>query len=115
MDGVSDAPLEAVVSGTNRAITFSFAVHFFAVSCARFRTLPGRRHSTRLASLAACASLLTACVGISATELQSSGSKVPPENINFGEVYTYAERASAACATKSVIAAKYPRTRAAHN
>jgi len=83
---------------------------FFAASCARFLTLPGRRHSTRLASLAACASLLTACVGISATELQSIGSKVPPENINFGEVYTYAERASAAYATKSVIAAKYPRT-----
>ena len=51
-----------------------------------------RRYANFLAILAACVSLLTACVGISAIELQSIGSKVTPENINFGELYTYAER-----------------------
>jgi hypothetical protein len=61
-------------------------------------------------SLVSCASALTACVGISATELQSIGSKVTRENINFGELYTYAERASAAYASKSVIRSKYPST-----
>jgi triacylglycerol lipase len=60
--------------------------------------------------LAACVSLLTACVGISTTELQSIGSKVTPENINFGELYTYAERANASYAAKSIIRSKYPST-----
>jgi triacylglycerol lipase len=69
-----------------------------------------RRRINFLASLAACLSLLTACVGISTTELQSIGSKVTPENINFRELYTYAERANAAYAAKSVIRSKYPLT-----
>jgi len=63
-----------------------------------------------LASLTTCAPLLAACVGISATELQRIGSKITPENINFGELYTYAERASAAYAAKTVIRSKYPQT-----
>ena len=77
------------------------------------RSLSGsatRRHTIFLAGFAACASLLAACAGISTTELQRVGSKITPENINFGEVYTYAERASAAYAAKSVIQSKYPRT-----
>lgn len=69
-----------------------------------------QRHIFFLASLATSVSLLTACVGISTTELQSIGSKITPENINFGELYTYAERASAAYAAKSVIRSKYPLT-----
>jgi triacylglycerol lipase len=69
-----------------------------------------RRQIYFLASLAACVSLLTACVGISTTELRSIGSKITPENINFGELYTYAERANAAYAAKSVIRSKYPLT-----
>jgi hypothetical protein len=72
-----------------------------------------RRQIYFLASLAACFSLLTACVGISTTELRSIGSKITPENINFGELYTYAERANAAYAAKSVIRSKY-RTFAHH-
>ena len=72
--------------------------------------LTGLHHLSFLASLATCVSLLTACVGISTTELQSIGSKVTPENINFGELYTYAERANAAYAAKSVIRSKYPLT-----
>ncbi|HUL88804.1 MAG TPA: lipase family protein [Pseudolabrys sp.] len=63
-----------------------------------------------LAALAAWASLLTACVGTSTADLQRLGAKITPENINFGEVYTYVERASAAYAAKSVIQSKYPRT-----
>lgn len=68
------------------------------------------RHTILLASLAACAWLLTACVGISTTQLDRIGAKVTPENINFGEVYTYAERASAAYAAKNAIQSKYPQT-----
>jgi len=73
-------------------------------------TLTRLRHIYFLASLATCVSLLTACVGISTTELQRIGSKITPENINFGELYTYAERANAAYATKSLIRSKYPLT-----
>jgi len=71
--------------------------------------LTALRYIYLLVSLA-IVSLLTACVGISTTELQSIGSKVTPENINFGELYTYAERANAAYAAKSVIQSKYPLT-----
>lgn len=72
--------------------------------------MTGLRHISFLTSLATCVSLLTACVGISTTELQNIGSKVTPEHINFGELYTYAERANAAYAAKSVIRSKYPLT-----
>jgi hypothetical protein len=72
--------------------------------------LTGLRHIYFPASVAICISLLTACVGISTTELQSIGSKVTPENINFGELYTYAERSNAAYAAQSVIRSKYPST-----
>ena len=68
------------------------------------------RHISFLASLATCVSLLPACAGISTTELQSIGSKVTPEHINFGELYTYAERANAAYAAEFVIRSKYPLT-----
>ncbi len=67
-------------------------------------------HTHLLTSLVACAFVLTACAGISTTELERIGGKVTPENINFGEVYTYAERASAAYSAKSAIQSKYPRT-----
>ena len=86
---------------------------FFGVGFAdaQLLALLSRRRSIHLAGVAAYISLLlTACVGISETELQRIGAKVTPENINFGEVYTYAERASAAYAAKSVILVKYPRT-----
>src|SRR5262245_27917789 len=46
------------------------------------------RHTTLLTSLASCAYLLTACAGISTTELGRIGERVARENINFGEVYT---------------------------
>jgi len=72
--------------------------------------LISRYHTIFLAGFAAYAVLLTGCVGTSTTELQRIGAKVTPENINFGEVYTYAERASAAYAAESVIQSKYPRT-----
>ena len=75
-----------------------------------FFMLISRHHTIFLASFAAYAVLLTGCVGTSTTELQRIGAKVTPENINFGEVYTYAERASAAYAAESFIQSKYPRT-----
>jgi hypothetical protein len=72
--------------------------------------LSGLRRISFVVSLASCVSLLTACVGISTTELQSIGSKITPENINFDELYTYGQRANAAYAAKSVILSKYPST-----
>ena len=74
-----------------------------------------RRPIRFLASLVACVSLLTACVSISMTELQSIGSKITPENINFAEIYTYAERSSAAYKTDAVIKSKYPFTVRVHS
>src|SRR5215813_5351963 len=69
-----------------------------------------RRSIHFLASLAACVLLLAACASISMTELQSIGSKITPENINFSELYTYAERANAAYAIETVIKSRYPLT-----
>ena len=63
-----------------------------------------------LATIAACLSLLTACVGISGAELNRIGSKLTPVNINFTELKTYAERSLAAYGAKPVIKAKYPKT-----
>ena len=59
--------------------------------------------------MAACLSL-TACVGISASELNSIGSKLTPVDLNFAELVTYAERSRAAYGAKSVIKRKYPKT-----
>jgi len=42
--------------------------------------------------------------------LQSIGSKITPEHINFREVYTYAERANAAYGGKSAIRSRYLQT-----
>ena len=69
-----------------------------------------RRSIHFLASLVACVSLLAACASISVTELQSIGSKITPENINFRELYTYAERANAAYEIETVIKSRYPLT-----
>jgi hypothetical protein len=63
-----------------------------------------------LAMIAACLSLLTACVGISAAELNSVGSKLTPVDINFADFKAYAERSRAAYGAKPVIKAKYPKT-----
>jgi len=62
------------------------------------------------ASLAVCVSLLTACASISVNELRITGSKITPENINFSELYAYAERSNAAYKTEAVIRSKYPLT-----
>jgi triacylglycerol lipase len=74
-----------------------------------------RRHMNFLASLAVCVSLLTACASISTRELQSIGSKITPDNINFSELYSYAERSNAAYEAESVIRSKYPLTVRVHS
>ena len=63
-----------------------------------------------LAMVVACLSLLTACVGISAAELQSTGSKLTPVSINFAELGSYAERSRAAYDAIPKIKASYPKT-----
>ena len=67
------------------------------------------RRLQTLAMIAACLSL-TACVGISASELNSIGSKLTPVDINFAELETYAERSRAAYGATAAIKAKYPKT-----
>ena len=67
------------------------------------------RQLQRLAIIATCLSLLTACVGISGAELNSIGSKLTPVDINFAELKTYAERSRAAYDAKPAIKAKYPK------
>jgi len=63
-----------------------------------------------LAMIAACLSLLTACVGISATELNNIGSKLTSTHIDFAELAAYAERSRAAYGAKQMIKTRYPKT-----
>jgi hypothetical protein len=53
-------------------------------------------------------SALSACAGISTAELESIGSKITPISLNFGEIYTYAERSSVAYADGPSIKRRYP-------
>jgi hypothetical protein len=59
-------------------------------------------------SAVGCLSALSACAGISTAELESIGSKITPVSLNFGEIYTYAERSSVAYADGASIKQKYP-------
>ncbi len=68
------------------------------------------RRFEMVAMIAACLSLLTACVGISGAELNSIGSKLTPVAINFSELKIYAERSKVAYDAIPVIKAKYPKT-----
>jgi len=63
-----------------------------------------------LAILASCVALLTACAGISTAELDKVGSVVVPANINFKDIYAYAERSNTAYEDKRAIQTKYPLT-----
>ena len=74
------------------------------------KPLSVNRQIQMLAMIAACLSLLTACVGISGAELKSIGSQLTPVDINFAELETYAKRSQAAYQAKPVIKAKYPKT-----
>jgi len=73
------------------------------------KDIPSRCQMHSLAILATCISL-AACVSISTAELKSIGSKITPDNINFRELYSYAERSNTAYDTASAIKSKYPRT-----
>ena len=68
------------------------------------------RRFEMVAMIAACLSLLTACVGISGAELNSIGSKLTPVAINFSELKIYAERSKVAYDAIPVIKAKYSKT-----
>jgi triacylglycerol lipase len=69
-----------------------------------------QRRQFLLAILASCLALLTACAGISTAELDKLGSVVVPANINFKEIYAYAERSNTAYEDKRAIQSKYPLT-----
>jgi triacylglycerol lipase len=63
-----------------------------------------------LAILAACVATLTACAGISTAELDKLGSTVVHANIDFVDIYAYAERSNTAYEDKKAIKSKYPLT-----
>jgi len=63
-----------------------------------------------LTSAGSCLALLTACVGISTAELERIGAEDAHADINFNEIYAYAERSNAAYKDKLAIKAKYPST-----
>jgi hypothetical protein len=69
-----------------------------------------RRRLFLLGSAASCAALLTGCAGISTAELDKLGSEVVHTNINFDDVYAYAERSNTAYQDKKAIKSKYPQT-----
>jgi hypothetical protein len=62
-----------------------------------------------IAGLGAALPLLAGCVELSRSELQTIGSRITPATINFGELYTYAERSSTAYLSEAKIRAKYPK------
>ncbi len=74
------------------------------------KVVPVHRHKNPLAVIATCLLLLTACVGISSSELKSLGSTVIPDNVDFEDIYNYAGRAKAAYSTEAAIRASYPKT-----
>jgi len=63
-----------------------------------------------LTSAASCVALLTACAGITTPELERIGNEVPHADINFNEMYAYAERSNTAYQDKVAIKSKYPST-----
>jgi triacylglycerol lipase len=62
------------------------------------------------AGVVSCVVSLTACAGISPSELKSIGSEVVHTRIDFGDIYIYAERSNASYQDKKAIKAKYPFT-----
>ncbi len=63
-----------------------------------------------LASAASCVALLTACAGISTAELERISAEEAHADINFNEIYAYAERSNTAYKDKLAIKANYPLT-----
>ena len=55
-----------------------------------------RRRTFLLGGAASCAALLTACAGISTAELDTLGSTVVHDDIDFNDLYAYAERSNTA-------------------
>jgi len=78
--------------------------------------LPGNKHvklrrrTFLLGGAASCAALLTACAGISTAELDTLGSTVVHDDIDFKDLYAYAERSNTAYEDKRAIKLKYPKT-----
>ena len=61
-------------------------------------------------SVASCVVLLTGCAGISTLTLDKLGSEVVHADVNFNDIYTYAERSNTAYRDKRAIKSKYPLT-----
>ena len=61
-------------------------------------------------TVASCAALLTGCAGISTATLDKLGSQVVHADVNFKDIYAYAERSNTAYLDKRTIKSKYPLT-----
>ena len=61
-------------------------------------------------TVASCAALLTGCAGISTATLDRLGSQVVHADVNFKDIYAYAERSNTAYLDKRTIKSKYPLT-----
>jgi triacylglycerol lipase len=58
----------------------------------------------------ACLVLLAACAGISSKELQSLGSQITPDHVDFTALEPYARRSRAAYDSEAAIRSAYPKT-----
>jgi triacylglycerol lipase len=63
-----------------------------------------------VALAASCGTQLAACVGLSTDELQIIGARVVHTEINFNDLYAYAQRSNVAYQDKHSIQEKYPLT-----
>jgi triacylglycerol lipase len=77
---------------------------------ARSKDVTLRRRTFLLGGAASCVALLDACAGISTAELDKLGSAVVHDNIDFKDIYAYAERSNTAYEDIRVIKSKYPKT-----
>ena len=68
------------------------------------------RRALFLGGASAWVALLTACAEVPSAELVELGSTVVPVNIDFKDVYAYAQRSSVAYDAERVIKSKYPLT-----
>jgi triacylglycerol lipase len=66
-------------------------------------------------SAASCVAHLTGCAGISTATLDRLGSEVVHADVNFNDIYTYAERSNTAYQDKRAIKTKYPLTVRIHS
>jgi triacylglycerol lipase len=69
-----------------------------------------QRRAFLFGSSASCVALLTGCASISTAELDKIGAEIVHADINFNDIYTYAERSNVSYLDEKTIKKKYPLT-----